>query len=54
MFSARLPGDLVERVVEAAREVDESRGELVERALEAELARMFEEIATPVGSGAVR
>jgi predicted transcriptional regulator len=40
MFSARLPSDLVERVAEAALEADEPRAELVERALEAELARL--------------
>lgn len=54
MFSARLPGELVARVAEAAREADEPRGDLVERALEVELARIAAENATTVGSGAVR
>lgn len=37
MFAVRLPGHLVEQVIEKAREEDVSRADLVERALESYL-----------------
>lgn len=49
MFSVRLPGDLVDRIVEAAEDAGESRATLSERAFEGELERMAE----PAGSGVV-